>query len=234
MPRRAWHFAAEGREGRHADVDPERGRNSERLHGLAALDLQSGHPAASFLADAHVAQLAICGLAKAQSQPAQLRHLDAAVGRIQAELLRIGEPQPRVVAVALELRRAGTAAAAGCARLDGGEQALVRLMQSAQHLLLRVHRAFGQPRGAWRVAPGREPLAHLRVAGVLLATRMARLLLPERFVPQPAQLARVAGQLSLLRWLAAQGEAVGAKGAHVFSIRTGTPNASARRYPSPP
>ena len=91
-----------------------------------------------------------------------------------------------------------------------------------------MNRAFGQPRGTRRVAQGREPVAHLRVARELLAPLLALALLRQRLIPHPAQATRKAPQRPLLSGLAAQLEAVGLCGGHTTSIRMKALNASGR------
>ena len=111
----------------------------------------------------------------------------------RSELLRVWEADTGVLAAALEARRRDTAAAAGLARLGRREEPLVRLVEAAQHLLLGVNRALGQPGGGRRVAPGREPLAHLGVAGVLLTAGVSCTLLGQRHVPDaPAHAGKAA------------------------------------------
>jgi hypothetical protein len=161
--------------------------------------LDAGKPAIAFTTDAHISQFTLYRPAQAQPDPAQLGQLQALVDRVELELLGIWEPEARIEAVLLEAGKASSFY----------EKALVGLVLAFEGLLLGLGWAFGQPLRCWCMAPHCQPLAHLNVTDILLAARVPRTLLSKGFVPQPAQLARPAGQLTPLFRLQAKLKAKG-------------------------
>ena len=169
-----------------------------RLAGcLSGLD---GHkPPPAFTTDRDVSDLAIDLLAQTQSDSAELGQEDAAIARIEPELFGFWKTDAGITTVLFEVRKPASLI----------EKSLVGFIRTLEHVLLWVGRAFGQLGGIWRVTPGRQSFAHFSVSSVLLAMRVPRTLLSQRFVPEPAKLAAPAVELSLLVWLAAQRKAKG-------------------------
>ena len=151
------------------------------------------------------AHLASHRLAQPQAQPAQLGQLDPVVHLIQFELLRIGEPQARLIAELLELREPTALL----------EEALVGLVEPLEHLLLRVNRRVPEPRSGERAALDGEPATHVRVGSVLLASCVPRSLLGQCAVPHLSSQAGVPAQHALARRTKPKLKAVGTDTGHL-------------------
>jgi hypothetical protein len=107
---------------------------------------------------------------------------------IEFDLLRVGVAEGIVLALLLEAREVGAL----------GEEVAVGPLQILERLLQRMDGRIGQPCRIGTVAPFGEQPAQSRIAQLLLALRVARLLQRQRLVEHEPARAREAAHLPLL------------------------------------
>ncbi len=182
--------------GKAGDTDIDADGGGRRGHGRRdlPLGLDRHEPRAARLAHGNVAHLAQHVAAVAIAQPAELGQEDPAIALIELDLLRIGVAEAVALALLLEAREIGAL----------GEEVGVGAFQILERLLLRVYRPIGQPwsraprRQLSAVAPCREFLAQPGVAQLRLTALVAFLLQSQGLVEYEPTRPREAAHVALL------------------------------------